>query len=92
MKLIVSLFFSIFCFVASAQVDPGLAKDYFEKGAFEKALSLYQKLLTNQRYNSYYVFKVIECHQQLSQYKAAQKEIETQIKSSNIYIITIIIH
>ena len=83
MKLIVALFFSIFCFVASAQVDPGLAKDYFEKGAFEKALSLYQKLLINQRNNPYYSLKVIECHQQLSLYKAAQKEIEIQIKRSN---------
>ena len=83
MKSIVRLFISIFCFVASAQVDPSLAKEYFEKGAFEKAVSLYQKLLLNQRTNSYYVLKVIECHQQLRQYKAAQKEIEIQIKRSN---------
>ena len=83
MKSIISLFFSIFCFLASAQVDPGLAKDYFEKGDFEKAVSLYQKLLANQRTNSYYSLKVIECHQQLSQYKAAQKEIEIQMKRSN---------
>jgi len=73
----------MFCFVASAQVDPGLAKDYFEKGDFEKAVLMYQKLLVNQRANSYYALKVIECHQQLSQYTAAQKEIETQIKRSN---------
>ena len=83
MKSIGILFFSMFCFVASAQVDPGLAKDYFEKGDFEKAVSLYQKLLATQRANSYYALKVIECHQQLSQYTAAQKEIETQIKRSN---------
>ena len=45
MKSLVCLFFSIFCLVASAQVDPALAQDYFEKGSFEKALSLYKKLL-----------------------------------------------
>ena len=83
MKSIVTLFFSIFCFLASAQVSPSSAKDYFEQGAFEKALTLYQKLLNNQRSNSYYFLRVIECHQQLGQYKAAQKEIETQIKRSN---------
>ena len=83
MKSILSLFISIFCFVASAQVDSSLAKEYFEKGAFEKAVSLYQKLLVNQRTNSYYALKVIECHQQLRQYTAAQKEIEIQIKRSN---------
>ena len=83
MKSIVCLFFSIFCLVTSAQVNPGLAKDYFEDGAFEKALFLYQKLLNNQRHNSYYSLRVIECHQQLRQYNPAKKEIETQIKRSN---------
>jgi len=82
MKSIVTLFVSIFCLVASAQVDPGLAKTYFEKGAFEKAASLYKKLLSNQRTNSYYSLKLIECYQQLSQFKAAQNEIETQLKYS----------
>ena len=70
----------MFCFLASAQVNPELANDYFEQGAFEKALTLYQKLRNNQRSNSYYFFKVVECHQQLSQYKAAQIEIEAQMK------------
>jgi tetratricopeptide (TPR) repeat protein len=83
MKSIVTLFLSIFCLVASAQVDPGLAKTYFEKGAFEKAASLYKKLLSNQRTNSYYSLKLIECYQQLSQFKAAQNEIEAQLKYSN---------
>ena len=80
MKSIIGLFFSMYCLLASAQVNPGLAKDYFDEGAFEKALTLYQKLLNTQRSNSYYFLRVIECHQQLSQYKAAQKEIESQIK------------
>tara|TARA_B110000037_G_scaffold63224_1_gene77331 strand:- start:5815 stop:7593 length:1779 start_codon:yes stop_codon:yes gene_type:complete len=83
MKSIVTLFLSIFCLVASAQVDPGLAKTYFEKGAFEKAASLYKKLLSNQRTNSYYSLKLIECYQQLSQFKAAKNEIEAQLKYSN---------
>ena len=82
MKSIVTLFVSIFCLVASAQVDPGLAKTYFEKGAFEKAALLYKKLLNTQPTNSYYSLKLIECYQQLSQFKAAQNEIETQLKYS----------
>ena len=83
MKYFGCLFFSIFCLVVSAQVNPALAKDYFEEGVFEKALPLYQKLHNNQRSNSYYFLKVIECHQQLSQFEAAQKEIEAQIKGSS---------
>jgi len=82
MKSIGTLFVSIFCLVASAQVDPGLAKTYFEKGAFEKAALLYKKLLNTQPTNSYYSLKLIECYQQLSQFKAAQNEIETQLKYS----------
>ena len=82
MKLTVTLFISFFCFLASAQISTSSAKDYFEQGAFEKALILYQKLLNKQRSNSYYFLRVIECHRQLSQYKAAQKEIEIQIKRS----------
>jgi len=82
MKSIVTLFISFFCFLASAQISTSSAKDYFEQGAFEKALILYQKLLNKQRGNSYYFLRVIECYQQLSQYKAAQKEIEIQIKRS----------
>ena len=45
MKFIATLFMSLFCLVSSAQVDPALAKEYYKKGDFEKALVLYKKLL-----------------------------------------------
>ena len=83
MKSLVCLFFSIFCLVASAQVDPALAQDYFEKGSFEKALSLYKKLLKSPNPRTDYAFKLIECHQQLSQFNAAQKQIEVLMRQSN---------
>ena len=40
-------FVSVFCLVSSAQVNPALAKEYYQKGDFEKALVLYEKLLSN---------------------------------------------
>ncbi|MDG1393360.1 MAG: tetratricopeptide repeat protein [Flavobacteriaceae bacterium] len=83
MKFLVCLFFSIFCLVASAQVDPALAQDYFEKGSFEKALSLYKKLLKSPNPRTDYAFKLIECHQQLSQFNDAQKQIETLMRQSD---------
>jgi tetratricopeptide (TPR) repeat protein len=82
MKSVVCLFMSLFCLVSSAQVDPVLAKDYYQKGAFEKALVLYQKLLVTSRSHPDYTLKVIECHQQLNQFKAAQEHIETQMLQS----------
>lgn len=82
MKHLVILFISLFCLVSFAQVDPALAKDYYQKGAFEKALVLYKKLLKTSRSSPDYTLKVIECHQQLNQLKAAKEFIETQILQS----------
>ena len=82
MKHLVILFISLFCLVSFAQVDPALAKDYYQKGAFEKALVLYKKLLKTSRSSPDYTLKVIECHQQLNQLKAAKEYIETQILQS----------
>ena len=89
MKSLVCLFFSIFCLIVSAQVDPALAQDYFEKGSFEKALTLYKKLLKTPRPRTDYAFKLIECHQQLSQFNDAQIQIETLMRQSDnpIYLV-----
>ena len=82
MKHLVILFISLFCLVSFAQVDPALAKEYYQKGDFEKALVLYKKLLKTSRSSPDYTLKVIECHQQLNQLKAAKEYIETQILQS----------
>ena len=82
MKHLVILFISLFCLVSFAQVDPALAKEYYQKGDFEKALVLYKKLLKTSRSSPDYILKVIECHQQLNQLKAAKEYIETQILQS----------
>ena len=68
--------------VSSAQVNPALAKEYYQKGDFEKALVLYKKLLVTSRLHPDYNLKLIDCHQQLNQFKAAQEHIETQIFQS----------
>jgi len=59
-------------FAAFAQNEQ-LAYNYFEKGEFEKALSMYQDLEKAQPYNTFYTQKIAACYQQLKQYdKAAQ--------------------
>jgi tetratricopeptide (TPR) repeat protein len=82
MKLVVCFFVSVFCLVSSAQVNPELAKEYYQKGEFEKALVLYKKLLVTSSLHPDYNIKLIDCHQQLNQLKAAQEHIETQIFQS----------
>ena len=48
-----------------------LAYNYFEKGEFEKAISIYQDLLKAQPNNSFYIQKIAASYQQLSQYDKA---------------------
>tara|TARA_B110000003_G_scaffold275922_1_gene320042 strand:+ start:831 stop:2615 length:1785 start_codon:yes stop_codon:yes gene_type:complete len=82
MKFVVCFFLSLFCLVSSAQVDPALAKNYYQSGEFEKALVLYKKLQITSRSNPDYSLKLIECHQQLNQFKSAQDHIESQVIKS----------
>ena len=82
MKFILCVFFSFSSLLLSAQPAPALAKDYYQKGAFEKALILYEKLLETAPFHTDYTLKIIECHQQLNQFKAAQKRIEAQLLRS----------
>ncbi len=83
MKYLACLFMSLFCLISSAQVDPALAKDYYQKGDFEKALVLYKKLLVTSRSHPNYTLKVIECHQQLNQFKASKNYIQAQLARTN---------
>jgi len=68
------LFYILFLTSVSAFAqNEQLAYNYFEKGEFEKALSMYQDLEKAQPYNIFFTQKVAACYQQLKQYdKAAQ--------------------
>ena len=83
MKYLACLFMSLLCLMSSAQVDPALAKDYYQKGDFEKALVLYKKLLLTSSSHPNYTLKVIECHQQLNQFKASKNYIQAQLARTN---------
>lgn len=70
--------------MSSFSQDEELAKDYFTRGEFEKALITYKKLYEEHRGNSGYFIRIIESHQQLQQYDAAQKLLEEKaLKSRN---------
>jgi tetratricopeptide (TPR) repeat protein len=62
----------LFSLAAIAQNEQ-LAHNYFEKGEFEKALTIYQELEKSQPNNTFFTQKVAASYQQLSQYDKAGK-------------------
>lgn len=62
----------MFSLAAFAQNEQ-LAYNYFEKGEFEKALTIYQDLEKAQPNNTFFTQKVVACYQQLSQYDKSGK-------------------
>lgn len=57
-----------------------LAKMYFDRGEFEKALQSYDELYKSQPGNTPYFQRLIECHQQLEQYDAAEALLVDRLK------------
>ena len=80
MKSLIYLFFGIFGVVLSAQTEYDLAENYFDKGEFEKALFIYQKLHQSSPSNSNFVFRIIEIQQELQRFDQAETQIKTQFK------------
>ncbi|WP_320815897.1 tetratricopeptide repeat protein [Flavobacterium sp.] len=68
--------FSFFAFAQNEQ----LALDYFEKGEFEKAVTMLESISNKQPANYYYFERLITCYQQLQQYEKAEKAIDDRNK------------
>ena len=64
----------LFSFFAFAQNEQ-LALDYFEKGEFEKAVTMLESISSKQPANTYYFERLITCYQQLQQYEKAENAI-----------------
>ena len=60
-----------------------LAKEYFKKGEFEKALSSFQRLHDNNLGNISYLLQLVKTHQQLEQYANAETLLTDAIKRIN---------
>ena len=61
-----------------------LAKEYFDRGEFQKALISYEKLYEEKKGNINYFIKIVEIHQQLENLDIAEKMlIEMFSKSKN---------
>ncbi len=81
MRLPFLILFFLFTVTSFSQEE--LAKDYFDRGEFEKALSLYQKLEKDNSRNSNYKLKIVEIYRQLEQLDKAETYLLSQIASTN---------
>jgi tetratricopeptide (TPR) repeat protein len=59
-----------------------LAKGYFDRGEFEKALISYQKLYEEKKGNVNYLLKIVQIHQQLEHYDISEKLLIKQTNTS----------
>ncbi|MFK7831890.1 MAG: tetratricopeptide repeat protein [Winogradskyella sp.] len=55
-----------------AQNSESLAESYYKKGEFQKALIIYENLAKEKPYSYNYTYKLVDIHQQLEQYAAAE--------------------
>ncbi len=80
MRKIIILIFLISATVVNSQNDL-LAKNYFEQGEYEKALSIYSKLHT--KYSSRFDFFIalVATHQQLENYQEAEQILAERVNS-----------
>jgi tetratricopeptide (TPR) repeat protein len=66
------LFLFLFVSVGAFAQSELLANNYFEKGEFEKALSIYNKLYSQNKGRLDYFLKVVEANQQLEKFAEAE--------------------
>ena len=80
MRLLLYILFFLLTISSFSQDE--LAKDYFNKGEFEKALVLYQKLEKDNPRNSNYKLKIVEIYRQLEQLDKAEEYLLSQTVSN----------
>ena len=73
------LLFLLFSFSSFSQ-DDILAKEYYNSGEFEKALSYYEALYKKTPNNNSYLVSLVKTHQQLEQLDSAENLLIEQIK------------
>lgn len=88
MKNIYLLIFFLFSMVGIAQSEQ-LAFNYFDRGKFDKSITILEELVIKQPGNYAYFQKMISCYQQLEQYEKAEAAILNKLKNSkmpNLYV------
>lgn len=82
MNKLFTIILSFFSLIAVAQNEL-LAQNYFDKGEFDKATSLYEELDKKQPGNFYFTQKLVSCYQGLKQFDKAEKLLLAKKEKSN---------
>ena len=86
MKKIYTIILSFFSLLVVSQNEQ-LAQNYFEKGEFDKAVSLYEEMEKKQPNNFYFTQKLVACFQGLKQFDKAEKLLLNKKEANNQPII-----
>ena len=62
-----------------------LAQNYFDQGAYDKALTLYQRLVEQQPRQPKYVLGLVKTYQQLSKFSEAENLLKARTKGQRVY-------
>lgn len=81
---VVLLSIGLFCAQSWAQKEH-LAENYFEQGDYEKALTLYQRLVQEQPRQPKYVLGLVSTYQQLSKFTEAENLLKARLNEPRIY-------
>lgn len=82
MKVFLVLVLVFVTSLVSAQNDE-LAKEYFSKGEFDKALVAYEELYKASPSNMMFLSRLVACHQELQQYDKAENLLSQRINQKN---------
>ena len=82
MRILFTLFL-LFIGVASLAQNELLAKNYAEKGEYEKAIVIYEKLVKQTPGRLDYTLSLVEMNQQLERFDIAQELLENRISTSS---------
>ncbi len=78
---IIALLLFLMCFSLNGQNEI-LAKEYFNKGEFDKALISFKKLYQKNKNNRNYLIQLVKTHQQLEQFKEAESLLLSKVGTS----------
>lgn len=82
MRFLFTITFFLFLGISGYSQSEQLAKNYFERGEFEKAENIYEKILANEPHNARVFFELIATYQQLEKYQAAEELLQGRINNT----------
>ena len=82
MRFLYFLLILLFTGLSGYSQSEQLARNYFDRGEFEKAENIYEKLLKQEPYNASFFYGLIATYQQLEKYNQAEKLLKDRLNNT----------